>query len=567
MTWEAPETELIGETFGPYAITGCLGRGAFSVVYEAYKMPLRKRVALKVLNDRMLAHPVGFERFQREAETAAQLHHPHIIEVLDVGVHDGRAFLAMEYLEGETLGAFLLREGCLTVETAVDLLLPIVSALCTVHEMGVVHRDIKNENIFLVPHPSGAVHPKLLDFGIAKLTGDGRALTRTGAVLGTPYFMSPEQALESKHIDARADQWSVGVILYGATCGAKPFRGASLYELMQQIIHAVPSPLRVYQPQIPAGFERAVLRALAKNPEERFASMKQFGAALLPFASDDGRRLWERQFGREGVVTVVSSQVPARVRVRTVPRMMPVEDSTLTDAVTAIVPQVRARDPGPVEVFSSSAPPISFSARVPSVSPPAPASPQPLPLQGTTQLPPSGRVSARAKFGAVAILVVATCAAAALLGLARPRGRTAPVPAPAPVSAPVVVSPAPAPARSYRVSVTVEPPHATVVLDNRPVGTGTLARDLDADGRPHSLRFTAEGYETHVLVFSEADPPPAVVTLQRASAPPVADVPAPMERSHLPPPRRGPTTRAPDASTRAPCGHFDPTTHLLIPCF
>lgn len=560
MTWEAPETELIGETFGPYAITGCLGRGAFSVVYEAYKMPLRKRVALKVLNDRMLAHPVGFERFQREAETAAQLHHPHIIEVLDVGVHDGRAFLAMEYLEGETLGAFLLREGCLTVETAVDLLLPIVSALCTVHEMGVVHRDIKNENIFLVPHPSGAVHPKLLDFGIAKLTGDGRALTRTGAVLGTPYFMSPEQALESKHIDARADQWSVGVILYGATCGAKPFRGASLYELMQQIIHAVPSPLRVYQPQIPAGFERAVLRALAKNPEERFASMKQFGAALLPFASDDGRRLWERQFGREGVVTVVSSQVPARVRVRTVPRMMPVEDSTLTDAVTAIVPQVRARDPGPVEVFSSSAPPISFSARVPSVSPPAPASPQPLPLQGTTQLPPSGSVSSRAKFSAVAILALATCAAAGLLALARPRGRTAPVPVPVTAVAPR------APARSYRVNVTVEPPHAAVVLDNQPTGTGRLARDLVADGRAHSLRFSAEGYETHVLVFSEAEPPPAVVALQRVAPPSPVVVPAPTERPR-PPLRRGPTTRAPDASTRVPCGQLDPATHLLIPCF
>ncbi len=251
-----------GAEFGPYSIRRQVGRGAFGVVYEALRNPLKRRVALKVLHEHVLSTPDASTRFQREIMAAAQVEHPHVVQVFDGGVLGERGFLAMEFLEGETLAERLKRDGHLRVEEAMDVLLPIASALDAVHEAGIVHRDIKPGNIFLATHITCAPSARLVDFGIAKLVSDELDLTQTHSWLGTPFYMSPEQVRQSKSIDARADQWSLGVVLYEALTGEKPFREEVLLDLLEAITARDPKPPSALQPSVPKGLESVLAKMM-----------------------------------------------------------------------------------------------------------------------------------------------------------------------------------------------------------------------------------------------------------------------------------------------------------------
>ncbi|MBK6534088.1 MAG: serine/threonine protein kinase [Deltaproteobacteria bacterium] len=180
-----------GSAFGRYTIQRVLGAGAFGAVYEATQQPLGKRVALKILHASQMHNMEALHRFTSEAEATAKLRHPHIVDVLDLGAHEGVPFIAMEYLEGESLGARLHREGRLSARAAVDLLLPVMSAVATVHDAAIVHRDLKPDNIFLAMVRPGKVQAKVLDFGIAKVSEARHSLTRTGSMMGTVFYMSP----------------------------------------------------------------------------------------------------------------------------------------------------------------------------------------------------------------------------------------------------------------------------------------------------------------------------------------------------------------------------------------
>ena len=288
-----------GVMFGPYQIVRALGAGAFGAVYEATRRPLGKRVAVKVLHPNMAQHPEMNARFLQEAQATAALEHPHIVGVFDVGIEGGAPFLVMEYLEGETLTARMRREGALPVTSAVDLMLPVLSAVAATHAAGIVHRDLKPGNLMLsVPRP-GVVHPMLLDFGIAKVggaDGDG-GLTRTSALLGTPQYMSPEQAKESRAIDARSDQFALGVILYECLSGRRLFKGDSMFEVLHQVVHAPIAPIAALRGDVPPTLDRAVLRSLERDPAQRFPSVSDLGRALLPFASEAARGQWREEFG------------------------------------------------------------------------------------------------------------------------------------------------------------------------------------------------------------------------------------------------------------------------------
>jgi serine/threonine-protein kinase len=271
-----------GHQFGSYEIVRLLGKGAFGAVYEALRQPLKKRTALKVLHSEFVRHQEVVARFLQEAETVAQLDHPHIVGVFDVGVHAGVPFIAMEFLDGEPLANRIEREGKLTATTAIDLMLAVFSAVSTVHEKGIIHRDLKPDNIFLARPATGGVQPKLLDFGIAKVRDASKALTRTNAVLGTPFYMSPEQAEESKNISNAADQWSLSVILFEAITGNKAFDGDSLLSLLNSIcFHPTPDP-RTHDPSIPPVLASALMRAMSKKAADRFPSVRDFGRAILP---------------------------------------------------------------------------------------------------------------------------------------------------------------------------------------------------------------------------------------------------------------------------------------------
>ena len=288
-----------GASFGRYNIVRRLGSGGMGSVYEAVHVELGKRVALKVLREKLAKNQLFLSRFLREGRVAAKLDHPHVVSVSDVGTHEGAPYLVMEFLAGTDFEVLLDQRGALPVTQAVDILLPILSALDAAHRAGLVHRDIKPSNIFLGKAPHGGFHPKLLDFGIAKPSDDeGGALTGTSDVFGTPQYMAPEQVRRSKDATGLADQYAMGAVLYRAITGfdAFEFAGASTFELLERVLAGNFPPPSERLATIDPAIERIILKAMARLPSERFDSVLELGAALLSFASPVARGMWSDAF-------------------------------------------------------------------------------------------------------------------------------------------------------------------------------------------------------------------------------------------------------------------------------
>jgi serine/threonine protein kinase len=267
-------------------------------VYEAAHRDLEKRVAIKTLHRHYASSPELRARFLREGQASSRIRHPNVVDVYDVALEGDIPYLVMEFLEGEDLSRFLAREGALSVVQAADVLLPVVSALAAAHELGVVHRDLKPENILLC-NERGMIKPKVVDFGISKIINpeEAQVLTGTAAMLGTPYYMSPEQATQAKSIDFRADIYSLGVVLYECLVGKKPFDEPTLYTLMQRIVSGDFQPPRALLPSLPERLDQLVLRAMACDPARRFHATREFGHALLEFGSERTRAVVAHDFG------------------------------------------------------------------------------------------------------------------------------------------------------------------------------------------------------------------------------------------------------------------------------
>ncbi len=274
---------------GKYRIVRLIGEGGMGAVFEGENVRIRRRVAIKVLHGAALSNAETVQRFEREAQAAGRIGNEHILEILDLGVlPDGERYMVMEYLAGEALSARIRRLGRMTPEQIVPLIRQALVGLAAAHAAGIVHRDLKPDNIFVLNERSG-IHDyvKLIDFGISKFNalGGDMSMTHTGAVMGTPFYMSPEQAKGSGQVDARTDLYAMGVILYEAVTGEVPFTADTFNELMFKIVLTDPTPLTQVLPEIDPSFASLVSRAMAREAANRFATAEEMIRALdeLPF--------------------------------------------------------------------------------------------------------------------------------------------------------------------------------------------------------------------------------------------------------------------------------------------
>ncbi|MCA9666694.1 MAG: protein kinase [Myxococcales bacterium] len=306
MSTLAAAQRLVGTTLGDYTLDRVLGIGGMGAVYRAVHRTIGRTAAIKVLHPELSGRPMVVQRFFNEARAVNMIRHPGIVDIMDYQPESEHgAFLVMEYLEGESLEHRMVREQRFSLELVTSLTRRIARPLQAAHERHIVHRDLKPANIFLVPDPDHPGEPrvKLLDFGIAKL-GDakqpGSLETSTGAVIGTPLYMSPEQCHGAKHIDHRTDIYALGVIVFEMLAGAPPFTGSGWGDIIVKHMREPPPSLRDFDPSTPLKVDEVVARALAKEPAQRYASIAELAEAFAQAAAT-----------KRETLPLSSSQMPA----------------------------------------------------------------------------------------------------------------------------------------------------------------------------------------------------------------------------------------------------------------
>lgn len=275
---------------GKYVVEHVLGEGGMGVVVAARHLALGQRVAIKFLHTRLLSHAAIVERFKREARAASRMESDHVARVTDVDVlADGTPFMVMEFLEGADLSRVRQSGRPLDIVEAVRVVLDVCEAVAEAHRLGIIHRDIKPANIFRARRADGRTRIKLLDFGISKMSGDGEVnVTKTSSFLGSAEYMSPEQMLGTRDVDARADVWSLGVTLYELVTCRVPFPGENIAQVCATVMSVTPVPPCSLRPDLPPSLSQVILRCLEKNRDTRVASATELASLLQPFATSTG---------------------------------------------------------------------------------------------------------------------------------------------------------------------------------------------------------------------------------------------------------------------------------------
>ncbi|MHC4598952.1 MAG: protein kinase domain-containing protein, partial [Planctomycetota bacterium] len=288
----------IGDVVGGCEIIRLLGRGGMGTVYEAMHVALNKRVALKILSPQLTDHPVLIQRFLQEARTAAKLDHPHVVQVQDVGQDGPHRYIVMQYVEGNSLSQLLDRAGKLSLQRSLEIGLQVAEALAAAHAMGIVHRDVKPGNVMIQPDGNA----KIADFGLAKEIDADKSLSKAGQVLGSPHYLSPEQA-DGRTVDLRTDIYSLGVTLYHCISGKRPFTARSPVGVIVKHLKDAPPDIRKVAPDIPPVVATLILRMMAKRPRDRYKDCREVckalhailhpGAPAPPVVEERSQPLWK----------------------------------------------------------------------------------------------------------------------------------------------------------------------------------------------------------------------------------------------------------------------------------
>jgi serine/threonine protein kinase len=511
-----------------YRIERLIAIGGMGAVYLGTHVGLRKRVAIKVLNPQLNSAPM-LERFHREAITASQIGHEGIAQVTDLGTSaEGEPFLVMEYLEGESLASRLKATGPLAIEDACELGCAILSPLAAAHHAGIIHRDLKPDNVFMVRQSRGEM-VKLLDFGISRAKGQDSSfrLTTTGLILGTPYYMSPEQARGDSEVTVGADLYAFGVMLYEMLIGVVPIRAENYNQLMYRVMTGDYTWPRQLRQDLPEALEQIIVRAMALEPADRPSSAHELEAALMPFCRPVFRDAATGRLSAPGLPFRASSGRHADALV----------PPTAPGRPGAGVP---GRNPATERNTHTPWPPATGPG-LPSVPGMSGVSGVGAPMQA------GGTGPARRSRSAVFVLGLAAAVVGIAIAVVVGRRGDPPVPAGAAVTPPPVTqatatppaappvatpaapiaAPAPAPAQpqgdapaappKITLRLAIEPGDATITLDNERVTGPEIV--VPRDARQHHLRITAAGYlpDDEMVSFDESQR--LVVQLKKAAAP------------------------------------------------
>jgi len=526
----------VGASVGNYQVLQKIGAGAMGNVFLAHHPVIGKRVALKVIHPELASNEEMIARFFNEARAVTQIGHENIVDVQDFGqTPDGDSFIVMELLEGSSLGDKLKHEGALSVPRATHIALQLADGLSAAHARGIIHRDLKPDNIFLIPRGGDPDFVKILDFGLAKLSGPSQAMshqTKTGSLLGTPHYMAPEQAENVKKVDHRADVYSLGCILFQMLTGRVPFPGEGFGEvLVRHVREPPPLPSRL-NPAVPPALEKIVLHALAKKPEFRFASMDEFRGALR-----DPERFSQTLDGQGGIkLTPDGGMAAVGVAGMGPPPEAPPSPSgrfpqQSPRALSSDAPTMLAQ-PAPDPAAIARAQAEAQRGRHEAATAPTPQRPD------SQRRPDPQRI------------VAARPAKATVAEAVRPR-RKSRAPLYAALGVLVVVAGGAAwyfvagPGRGGHVAVTVttEPAGATVFDGERLVGATPIVVQLPRDGAPHTLIVKRDGYLTAERVVSGKDDRALKLRLtpkpveEPEEPPPPAPPPKPVAVATPPPPK------------------------------
>jgi serine/threonine protein kinase len=433
---------------GKYELKRLLGRGGMGAVYEAEHRMIGKRVAVKVLHKEFCSNAEIVKRFVREARSATAIGHPNIVEVFDMGTMEGGGFFqVIELLEGSSLQD-VVDEGPMSYARAVAILSQVADALVAVHDKGIVHRDLKPDNVFLVNRPGNSDFVKLLDFGVAKVIDANSGMqTRTGMIIGTPAYMSPEQARGASDVDLQTDVFALGVMAFELLTGQRPFDADTFPQILLKICVAETPSLSAYRTDVPDGFQVVLERLLAKERSSRFPDCRSVRQSLAPFASlGEPPRLTEVQPGRQPLSN-------AEMR-----KAGDLTDPFAATGVSAVDAEVSTDEPRvrPVVEAQRSTP-------------------------GTADLAPGRSSTGRFVAAAAALLL------SALGTFAYFRGDSNEVVAP-----PIMVTGA---TSQVRIQLHADPPAAALFLDDAPVENPYDA-ELPASTAPHIVEARLAGYRT-----------------------------------------------------------------------